>query len=71
VFVLSAWLTDDEDVIVQRVSQRARASVNLTLNTVEELQVSLSLQILYFLHTLFCILLLVLFCSFYKSTHTT
>jgi len=37
----SAWLRDEEDERIHFLSQRARASTNLTLDTVEELQVSL------------------------------
>jgi prolyl 4-hydroxylase len=35
----SAWLKDEENVRINRVSQIARAMTNLTLDTVEELQV--------------------------------
>jgi len=45
----SAWLRDDEDTRIQLLSQRARASMNLTLDTVEELQV---LHTLLHAHTL-------------------
>jgi len=35
----SAWLTDNQDVRIEQVSQRAHAAMNLTLDSVEELQV--------------------------------
>ncbi len=35
----SAWLQDHEDALVDRISQRSGAIANLTLETVEELQV--------------------------------
>jgi len=36
----SAWLKDDEHIRIQRVSDVSRALLNLTLDTVEELQVT-------------------------------
>ena len=35
----SAWLRDDDDPIIRRVSNKVRALSNLTLWTAEELQV--------------------------------
>lgn len=37
--LISGWLKDDEDRLISLVSQRSKAIVNLTLDTVEELQV--------------------------------
>jgi len=38
----SAWLKDEEDIAIQRVSELSGALANLTLDTVEMLQVSVA-----------------------------
>jgi len=36
----SAWLKDEEDPLIRRISVKSSALASLTLDTVEELQVS-------------------------------
>ena len=42
--VYSAWMKDTDDYIINHVSQKTKAFTNLTLDTVEELQVENSKQ---------------------------
>ena len=39
VFACSAWLRDEEHLLINRISLRTNAMTNLTLDSVEELQV--------------------------------
>ena len=39
VLACSAWLRDEEHVLIDRISRRTNAITNLTLDSVEELQV--------------------------------